>query len=137
MLKKNTQKTRVFEVKNSIRSNNEEVLKLTKEEFITFIEETIELHDKYKGAYFWTPPSTANDRKNRPIWESGERNFFYEGHEYWYELSIDYSCKNTYLNCNKMGCDEGGDVRSWKKLLKTLKPEENEKTNEDEKKEEK
>lgn len=131
MLKNNTKRTRVFEVRNSVRSNKEEVLKLTKEEFIAFIEETIALHAKYKGAYFWTPPGSASDRKDRPIWESGERSFFYEGHEYWYAIEIEYSCKNTYLRCNKLGCDEGGSLRDWKKLLKELKPEEDNKVQEE------
>lgn len=132
MLKNNTKRTRVFEVRNSVRSNKDEVLKLTKEEFIEFIEETIALHAKYKGAYFWTPPGVANERRRRESWESGERDFFYEGHEYWYGVNIEYSCKNTYLKCNRIGCDEGGDVRSWKKLLKALKPEEDDKKQKEE-----
>lgn len=118
--KNNTTKTRVFEVKNSIRSNKEEILKFTKEEFINFIEETISLHAKYRSAYLWTPPGVANERRSRESWESGERHFYYNGHEYWYELSIEYSCKNTYLNWNTAGCDDGGNIRNWKKLLNEL-----------------
>lgn len=122
-LKNNNKKTRIFEVFDSVRRKECEILEMNKEEFLEMIFETIQLKNRYKGMFMWVQNGWANTRRSEEKWACGSRIFVFDGHVYKYELDYSISCKHYYLHINCCTKDGGGDVRAWKKLIKEIDPD--------------
>lgn len=57
--------------------------------------------EKFKGAYFFTPPQTAAGRRNYEEYNSvSEIRFFYNGEEITAAYDVECSCKNVYAKGN-------------------------------------
>lgn len=124
MLKNNNKRTRIFEVENSIKSNETEILKMTKKEFLNYLVETINMKKKYDSMYLWEGPNcNSKQRISREKWICGSRKFLYDGHVYEYFLSYTSSRSNYYLETNSFSRDGEGNMRTWKKLIKEIDQE--------------
>lgn len=82
------------------------------------IETYLVYSEKFKNAYFWTPPQNASGRRSLENAYSLDFSFEYDGKKYRCSFSIDCSCKNIYVRKNIQvdGCVK--DIRSLKKILK-------------------
>jgi len=78
------------------------------------IKSVIEFHSKHKGAYFWTPPSSASARKRMTQTLSGEVTV--DGDCISWSCSVDCSCKHVrYTSAFKLN-----GVKKNIRLLKSL-----------------
>lgn len=124
MLKNNSKRTRIFEVENSIKSKETEVLKMTKKEFLDYLLDTIDMKKRYDSIYAWSGPNcNCSERISRERWTCGTRKFLYDGHLYEYCLSYTSSRTNYYLEVNCLSKDGKGNMWTWKNLIKEIDPE--------------
>ena len=77
----------------------------------------LEQHGDFAGAYFWTPPSNASDRRSMEKKNNWAVGFKHQGIRYSYSSSVRCSVKNVYYH----GCfevdGERTNVRSFKRLM--------------------
>ena len=91
-----------------------------REKILSQINAAIEHHEKFKGAYFFTPPSNASGRryyeeKNKRLIE-----FDYDGMKYSYSCYIRCSCKNVYYEGDFCVNGFKKNVKSFKAVKKEL-----------------
>ena len=81
----------------------------------SLLNQVVEDHDDHKNSYFWTPPSTASQRRAKEWDRSIE--FSLNGVIYTVRQYVVNSCKNVRYNCY---IEVGGykkDIRAIKALL--------------------
>jgi len=79
------------------------------------LKEVIDLHERYKGAYFWRPHTHAAQRRAAE-W-SNRLVFTYGGHEYSISQAYQESCRNCYYTCKIWVDGQKKDIRAVKKIL--------------------
>ena len=84
-----------------------------------FLEEFAKNHEKYRGSYFWTPPSTASQRRYQEFDHCIV--FEYKGDVYELEQSLQFTCRNVYWTSVVYVNEEKRDIRVIRKLLGTKK----------------
>ncbi len=72
-------------------------MKITKSQR-TKINRALENHDKFKDAYFWTPPWNAAARRRMEEENTWEVKFTNAGITYEYTSDVSCSCKNVYYS---------------------------------------
>lgn len=86
------------------------------------LQSIIDLHEKMKGAYFYTPPASAAGRRAYETKNSMATEFDVDGQKVEVVQSASCSCKNVYYKMTI--CIDGNatskDIRFIKKLLKSL-----------------
>lgn len=80
----------------------------------------IDHHERFRNAYFFTPPQSAGERRRYEKRNSITVKFQYDGHEYIYWCDIYCSCKYVYYNHGFGIDDEGATVRPFKKVQTEL-----------------
>ena len=75
----------------------------------------ISAHDDHKNSYFWSPPSSASQRRARE-WEKTIQ-FALNGVVYDIRQGVSYSCKNVYYNLRIEVDGSVKNIRSLKKLV--------------------
>ena len=60
--------------------------------------ELIELNDKFKNAYFWSPPKNASGRRYYEKQNSMAIKGTFKGYELDLSFVVDCSCKNIYVS---------------------------------------
>ena len=89
-------------------------------EILTLINDAIAHHEKFKNAYFFTPPSDASGRRYYEEKNQRQIEFDYNGKKYSYSCYIRCSCKNVYY---EGGFYVGGtykNVKSFKNVRAEL-----------------
>jgi len=81
------------------------------------LQEIVDRHEQFKGAYFWTPPGSANQRRRMEQENTAEAHFLVNGVEYQVEQSVSCSCRNVYYSLNTLVDGEPKNVRALKALL--------------------
>ncbi len=77
----------------------------------------INLQEKMKSSFFWTPPYHASVRRSAEKYNSQHFDFVYGGHKYIFEQDTKYSCRNVYFSSGFYIDGKKKDVRIVKKLL--------------------
>lgn len=91
-----------------------------RKELLEKIEDAISFHEKFKNAYFFDPPSSANSRRSYEKHNQKDIKFIYDGKEYRYNARVTCSCKNVYYN-GVFSVDKViKDVRAFKKIKEEL-----------------
>jgi len=110
-MKKLTTK-RIKEIKNETEGFlvNDKVIKDLREA-ISDISEYINLADKFKSCYFWTPPTSASDRRSAERYNFLESKINLLGKVYDLDFTSRYSCNNVYA-------DKNLNIREIKAILK-------------------
>ena len=72
-------------------------------------------HDRYRGSYFWNPPSSASQRSAMEF--ETHLKFSYKEEIYEIIQSVSCSCRNIYYHCSIYQNDKKKDIRIVKKLL--------------------
>ena len=85
-----------------------------------FLEEFVKNHEKYRGAYFWRPPSTGSQRRRMEFDHCTV--FKYQGDVYELEQSLECSCKNVYWTSRVFVNEKKKDIRVIHKLIGSKKP---------------
>jgi len=62
------------------------------------LEDLINQNDKFKNAYFWTPPANASSRRSYEEYNSRNIIGKFHGHDLDLTLNISCSCKNIYVS---------------------------------------
>jgi hypothetical protein len=81
---------------------------------------TIQLHDKYKKSYFWSPSGNANGRRNSESrFEKNNPSYQIQKGEDVVEVSASYSesCKNCYYSLNIYVNGVKKNIRTLKKII--------------------
>lgn len=84
------------------------------------IEDAISFHEKFKNAYFFDPPSSANSRRSYEKHNQKDIKFIYDGKEYRYSGYVTCSCRNVYYYGTFSVDKVIKDVRAFKKIKKEL-----------------
>ena len=94
-----------------------------KQEIISKLEAVIELHDKMKGCYFYTPPHTASKHRFYEEVNSLKTEFEYDGDSIVIEQVTSCSCRNVYYSVTYYinGKYVKKDIRFVKKINDKLK----------------
>lgn len=70
---------------------------MNKETLLRSLETLFEKGEKFRGAYFFTPPANANGRRSYEEYHSiPEFTFEESGNTYTCEFTVECSCKNVY-----------------------------------------
>ena len=85
-----------------------------------FLELFVKNHEKYRGSYFWKPPSAASQRRSQEFDHC--LTFQYKGDVYELEQSLEFSCKNVYWTSRVYVNEKKKDIRVIHKLIGTKKP---------------
>ena len=85
-----------------------------------FLEEFVKNHEKYRGSYFWNPPSSASQRRRQEFDHC--LIFRYKGDVYELEQSLGFSCKNVYWTSRVYVNEKKKDIRVIHKLIGSKKP---------------
>lgn len=85
-----------------------------------FLELFVKNHEKYRGSYFWKPPSAASQRRSQEFDHC--LTFQYKGDVYELEQSLEFSCKNVYWTSTVYVNEKKKDIRVIHKLIGTKKP---------------
>lgn len=72
-------------------------VRLTDEQYQEF-KEFVRLCDYYKNAYFWTPPSSAGQRRSIEKRDYVGYGCEIDGVTYWISFSVSCSCRNYYVS---------------------------------------
>ena len=110
-MKKNVKKSKTYAQK---------ITQKRRESIRDLIYWAISTHDRFSGAYFWTPPQSASMRRAYERDNRGNCSFNYDGKEYKYTYGVGCSCKNVYYDGGFFVDCEQKDVRAFKKVLKEL-----------------
>lgn len=81
-----------------------------------FLDLFLSNHDKYKGSYFWRPPSTASQRRSQEFDHC--IIFEFDGDVYELDQSLEFTCKNVYWTSSVLVNGKKKDIRIVKNLLK-------------------
>ena len=84
------------------------------------IEDAISFHEKFKNAYFFDSPSSANSRRSYEKQNKRDIKFIYDGKEYRYSARVTCSCKNVYYYGTFSVDKVIKDVRAFKKIKEEL-----------------
>lgn len=86
------------------------------------LQDIIDLHEKMRGAYFYTPPGNATGRRSYERKNSMTTEFEYAGQRIEIVQDTQCSCKNVYykMSINIDGRGTNKDIRFVKKMLKSL-----------------
>lgn len=84
------------------------------------IEQFIALNERFRAAYFWTPPSSASERRRYESKNSRTLIFDYNGHHYEFNFSVDCSCRNIYVRRDYKKDGKPTTITVLKNLLKTI-----------------
>jgi hypothetical protein len=85
-----------------------------------FLELFVKNHEKYRGSYFWKPPSAASQRRSQEFDHC--LTFQYKGDVYGLEQSLEFSCKNVYWTSTVYVNEKKKDIRVIHKLIGSKKP---------------
>lgn len=86
------------------------------------IESLIETAEKFKGAYFFTPPCNAAQRRKYEDQNSIPKfQWVEDGHTYTAKFKVDCSCKNVYAKGFYTKDDKVTNLTAIKNSLKRLK----------------
>jgi len=80
------------------------------------VKRALDHHDRYRTAYFWTPPSSAHQRRSMERKDSIDLSFKHDGKKYRYVCVVDVSCKNVYYDGVFSVDGEKKTVRAFKEL---------------------
>ena len=80
-------------------------------------ERIIALNDKFKGAYFFTPPSSASERRRYEAKNSDCLEFDHEGVHYKFQFQVECSCKNVYVRRNYTKGDKATNIKTLKTIV--------------------
>lgn len=94
----------------------------TEKKLLEKLNDVLCLHDKMKGAYFFTPPRVASMRRRYEENNSLETEFSYKGDDYLVSQVTNCSCKNVYYSVSyyKNGTLISADIRLIKKIVSEL-----------------
>ncbi len=103
---------RITEIKNKTQALviNDKVIK-NLQEAISCISAYIDLADKFKGCYFWTPPTNASGRRAAEARYRLETEIDLLGQVYDLDFTSSYSCNNVYAS-------KSLDIKEIKAILK-------------------
>ena len=83
------------------------------------LKSVIAQHDRFKSAYFWSPPCNANGRRHMERQNTREPiSFVFRGSTYSIEQSVDCSCANVYYRFRVFVDGVKRDIRAIKKLVR-------------------
>ena len=92
----------------------------------TLLKETIlnclELHERYKGCYFWTQTDSARGRRDKEsmfLEDNPEFSVDWKGSHVEVKPSLSISCKNFYYSLEITLDGERKDIRLLKKIIGT------------------
>jgi len=98
---------------------------LSEKQQIRLLKEAIELNEKYRTCYFWTPPQAAASRRAAEERDQIKFEFETELGTLYVSLYANYSCKNVYFYRTIYLNDEKKDIRVVKKILRMLEMKNN------------
>ena len=81
------------------------------------IVQIIDRHEKFKSAYFWTPPASARGRRQLEQDNTVDLQFAFDGKTYEIEQEIRCSCRNVYYSLRVTVDGERKNIRALKKLI--------------------
>lgn len=97
---------------------------MSTKEIISALESIIATAEKFKGAYFFTPPGNANGRRSYEEYYSIPFFAFeYNGVEYTCEYRISCSCRNVYAKGIYTRNENKTTLTAIKNVLKKMKAE--------------
>ena len=82
------------------------------------LEEIISTHERMQGCYFWTPPSSASQRRQYENRYSNQIRFELNGVDYDIVQATDCSCANIYYTLKIHVDGAKKDVRALRRLVK-------------------
>ena len=82
----------------------------------TKVNRALEIHEKYKSAYFWNKLGNASSRRYQEKRDSIEIEFKNGGHVYKFKSDVTLSCRNAYYNGYFYLDGKRKDVRLFKSL---------------------
>jgi len=81
------------------------------------VKKFVDYYEKFKNAYFWTPPSPAAARRRYEKQNSISYKFKKNKNLYECELHVTCSCANIYVNRNIRVNGEKKNIRALKALI--------------------
>ncbi len=86
------------------------------------LQNIIDLHEKMRGAYFFSPPSFASGRRSYENRNSLTTNFIHDGQSVRVEQDTRCSCRNVYYSMKIYvnGQITGKNIRFIKSVLKNI-----------------
>ena len=83
------------------------------------INRALDNHDHLRNSYFWSPASNASGRRYNEKMYTFKIEVVHEGDVYVYYSNVQCSVRNFYYTGSFFKNGKKGDVRLFKKLLKT------------------
>jgi hypothetical protein len=84
---------------------------------LDIVKRAVEIHERMRGAYFWTPDATASGRRHCEQRNSLRAAFRWRNRRYEIDLSTTCSCRNVYYRATIRVDGERKDIRALKALL--------------------
>jgi len=81
------------------------------------VQSAIDHHERFKNAYFWSPPANAAGRRSYESKNSFSVKFKHNGDVYEYDSSVSCSCKNVYYRGTFTVNGKRKTVRAFKNLV--------------------
>ena len=108
---------------HSSNTHKERIIEM--DSLVSKINKIINLHETMKGAYFFSSPTFANERRRYEEKYSLVSEFEYQGNLYRVEQVTNCSCRNVYYTIRyyENGKQIYKDIRFLKKILKECNDE--------------
>ena len=98
----------------------QKIPQVKRKELLSIIEDAINFHERFRNAYFFTPPNRANFRRSYERYHQRDISFKYGSDTYKYIGNTECSCKNVYYYGRFYINEKRKDVRIFKKVQKEL-----------------
>lgn len=87
------------------------------------LEELIQIAEKCKNAYFWTPEQSASMRRSKEKYYSRQVEWTEGGNEWYAETVMEQSCHNVYFHTNYTKNGKKTNLTAVRNSLKRMKGE--------------
>ena len=109
-----------------MENSNDQVIVQTddiNEDLIKKLVDVLDLHNKMRKSYFFTPPLHASQRRKYEVSNSLYTVFRWKGDEYEINQETSCSCRYVYYHVSykKNGCEIKADIRFVKRILAQIK----------------
>jgi hypothetical protein len=82
------------------------------------VHKAIDQHERHKNSYFWSPATSASDRRWVESVNTWSVAFRHEGKRYRYDSHVSCSARNYYYSGGFFVNDNRRTIRVFRKLLK-------------------
>lgn len=90
-------------------------------EIVNICQAVIDHHEKFKNCYFWSPPTSASQRRHMEARDSQAFEIEYCGDSYQFDQTVRCSCKSVYYSATFRRGGKDKDIRTVKALLRDAK----------------